>query len=97
MTHKTFDLDFNSITGDKDTDQARGLRLVLAVLEDDLLHLTAVAEDVYTDPRGFELALWELVVGLAGTLGNDWASRTDRETVIAGIQQTLTDNAAEGV
>lgn len=82
-------LDFNSITGIKDLDQARALRLILAVIEDDLLQLSSVAEEVHTDIRSEEIALWELIIGLSSTVANLWISSTDKETAITGIQQAL--------
>jgi hypothetical protein len=96
MSTPTFNLDFKSIIGDKEVDQARALRMVLAVVQDDLVQLVAVAEDVYRDKRGHELATWELVMGLAGALAHEWVSHTDKETTAQGIQNVLLGNAAEG-
>lgn len=89
-------LDFQSITGDKPVDQARGLRLVLALIEDDVAQLVSVGEEAYRDARGFEFAAWELVVGLAGTLAHDWVLHTDRATAIKSIQAALLANESSG-
>ena len=93
----TINLDFNSITGQKEVDQARGLRLILAIVQNDVVQLAAVAEEVIRDERGSDLATWELVIGYAGTIGIDWMARTDQATVITGIQEALVRNDVEGV
>lgn len=96
MSEPTFNLDFKSIIGEKEVDQARALRMVLAVVQDDLVQLVAVAEEVYRDKRGHELATWELVMGIAGALAHEWVSSTGKETAIKGIQIALMGNAEQG-
>ena len=88
-TTNKFDFDFNSITGDKDVDQARALRMVLSVIDNDLTQIGSVAEEVATDYRGKEIAIWELVVGMAGTVAMQWVERSGAEATTAGIRAAL--------
>ncbi|KGJ72724.1 hypothetical protein GY21_13535 [Cryobacterium roopkundense] len=85
----TSNLDFNSITGKKGIDQARALRMVLAVLENDCTQSVSVADEVYRDERGSELATWELVVSLAAGLAGVWERRADGEATIDAIREGL--------
>ena len=91
-----FDFDFNSITGDKDVDQARALRLVLAVLDNEMARVASVAEEVATDYRGPEIAIWELVIGMAGSVAMQWEERVGAESTVEAIRATLNDYAAKG-
>jgi len=95
--NKAIKLDFNSLSGNKEVDQARGLRLILAIVQNDVVQLAAVAEEVALDERGSDIATWELVIGFAGTIAIDWATHTDQATVIKGIVAVLVKNDAEGV
>ncbi len=90
-------LDFNSITGIKEVDQKRALRLILSVLEDDFTQLGSVSEEVARDTRSADLAIWELCIGMAATVAQVWVDATDIETAKKAIQEALLSDAREGL
>ena len=96
MSEPTYKLDFNSITGQKEIDQARGLRLILAIIQDDITQLAAVAEEAVLDERGWEIATWEQVIGMAGTVAQDWVSRAGTDAAVTGIQLALMGSVERG-
>ena len=87
----TGNLDFKSLTGDKSVDEARALRVLMAVLEDDITQLAFVAKEVSRDPRQFDASLWELVLGMAGAVIEMWLTLTDPETLKASIRLAILD------
>jgi hypothetical protein len=87
--------DFRSITGNKDVDQARALRIVLALIEDDFSQLTAAAADAVSDRRGPDLAVWELVIGMASTVAHLWITTAGKESTVARIREVLGAYGAE--
>ena len=54
-----------SFTLQNQIDQARGLRMALAVTQDDPTQTDFVAEEVRMDERGSEVATWEMARMLA--------------------------------
>lgn len=85
------DLDFKSLTGDKAVDEARALRVLMAVLEGDMTQLAYVAEDVARDTRPFDTSLWELVLGMAGAVAEKWLETTDVDTLKSSIRLAILD------
>jgi hypothetical protein len=92
---ETATFDFRSITGNKDVDQARALRIVLALIEDDFSQLTAAAADAVSDRRGPDLAVWELVIGMASTVAHLWITTAGKESTVARIREVLGAYGAE--
>jgi len=91
-----YELHFDSATGKKEVDQARALRLVHSYITDDFAQLMSISEEVARDERGSEIAVWELLVGLAGAVALQWVERGGEEVALEGIRRALIENATEG-
>jgi hypothetical protein len=85
--------DSGTFLGPTEVDNSRGVRLLLAAIDDDLTQLAAVAVEVTEDARGSDLATWQLVVALAVGLANEMLLHASKENVVAGIKMALLDNA----
>jgi len=79
--------------GADSVDEVRHLRLCAAALDDDFAQVAAIAEEVATDPRGPEVATWQLVMVGAVALTRQWALEADVQIVRAAIQQALLEQA----
>lgn len=66
--------------------------MVMASLDDDLMALGAISLDVYTDPRGSDIALWQLIIGLSHAWCVQMLLVTDKKTLQAGIREVLTEH-----
>ena len=80
---------FGSVSGEENVDVARALRVVLAAVDDDVKGAAVIAEEAARDPRGFELATWELVVSLGVTIARTWVVQTSVEDVRTAVRGML--------
>jgi hypothetical protein len=81
--------DIGVLAGNEPIDEVRLLRLVQAGIDGDLLQVKAVANEVYRDDRGWEIATWQIVMGLSVGLARQWVSESSAAAVTNGIRQSL--------
>lgn len=88
--HDNLHMDFADFSNDAAVDEARALRIVLGMLELDVAAIDRVHDEVRADKRGFTIAHWTLVTGLARAYAAYALSHQQDELLADGIRLALT-------
>jgi hypothetical protein len=78
-----------SATPDGPSAQSRLGRLALAHLTADTLMAANVFGEIFTDKRGQDVALYELVQALTSGMAAAWVATTDRDATIAFVREQI--------